>query len=232
VIDVDLPLRGSINDPQFSIGPLILKAIVNLIAKAATAPFALLTGGGGGGESSSIVFALGSSDLSAEAKESLNKVAKAIAERPALQMTVVGTASLEHEREAYQRQRARQLAQAEKRRAAVRAGKDAAEVEPVTDAEYPELLAAAYKRSEITKPRNMIGLAKDLPTEEMEKLLAANVPVDEESMRQLAVDRGAVVRDYLLAQKVPSERLFLGAVRTKAEGDNWKPNAELKLATR
>jgi len=230
VIDVDLPLRGSINDPEFSIGPLILKAIGNLIAKAATAPFALLTGGGGGGESSSIVFALGSSELSAEAKESLDKVAKAIAERPALQMTVIGTASLEHEREAYQRQRVRQLAQAEKRRATVRAGKDAADVEPLTDEEYPALLAAAYKRSEITKPRNMIGLAKDLPTEEMEKLLAANIPVDEESMRQLAVDRGAVVRDYLLAQNVPSERLFLGAVRTKAEGDNWKPDAELKLA--
>jgi hypothetical protein len=147
-------------------------------------------------------------------------------------MTVVGTASLEHEREAYQRQSVRQLAQAEKRRAAVRAGQDAADVETVTDAEYPALLAAAYKRSEITKPRNMVGLAKDLPTEEMEKLLAANVPVDEESMRQLAVDRGAAVRDYLLAQKVPTERLFLGAVQTKAEGDNWKPNAELKLATR
>lgn len=232
VIDVDLPLRGSINDPEFSIGPLIFKAIVNLIAKAATAPFALLTGGGGGGESSSVVFALGSSELSAEAKESLDKVAKAIVDRPALQLTVVGTASLEHEREAYQRQRVRQLAQAEKRRAAVRAGKDAADVEPLTDGEYPALLAAAYKRSEITKPRNMVGLAKDLPTEEMEKLLAANIPVDEESMRQLAVDRGAVVRDYLLAQKVPSERLFLGAVRTKAEGDNWKPDAELKLATR
>lgn len=232
VIDVDLPLKGSINDPEFSIGPLILKAIVNLIAKAATAPFALLTGGGGGGESSSIVFALGNSDLSAEAKESLDKVAKAIVDRPALQMTVVGTASLEREREAYQRQRVRALAQTEKRRAAVRAGKNAADVEPLTEAEYPALLAAAYKRSEITKPRNMVGLAKDLPTEEMEKLLAANVAVDEESMRQLAVDRGAAVRDYLLAQKVPSERLFLGAVRTKAEGDNWKPVAELKLATR
>ena len=45
----------------------------------------------------------------------------------------------------------------------------------------------------------------------------ASIPVDEESMRQLAVERGAAVRDYLLAQKLPSERLFLGAVRTKAE---------------
>lgn len=232
VIDVDLPLRGSINDPEFSIGPLILKAIVNLIAKAATAPFALLTGGGGGGESSAIVFAPGSSELSAEARQSLDKVAKAIIDRPGLQMTVVGTASLEHERDGYQRQRVRQLAQAEKRRAAVRAGQNAADVDALSDAEYPDLLTAAYKRSDITKPRNIVGLAKDLPQQDMENLLAASVPVDEESMRQLAVARGAAVRDYLLEQKVPSERLFLGAVRTKADGDNWKPSAELKLATR
>ena len=234
VIDVDLPLSGSLNDPQFSVGPLIFKAIVNLIAKAATAPFALLTGGlgGGSGESSAIVFDAGSSSLSPAAKESLDKVAKALVDRPTLRMTVVGTASLEQERTAYQKQRLRQLAQAEKRRAAARGGQNAAEVAPLTDAEYPELLAAVYKRADITKPRNMVGLAKDLPTSEMENLLLASVPVDEESIRQLAVERGAAVRDYLLAQKLSTERLFLGAVRTQASGSDWKPGAELKLDTR
>jgi hypothetical protein len=235
VIDIDLPLRGSINDPQFSVGPLILKAIVNLLAKAVTAPFALLTGGfggGGGGDASTIAFAPGSAELSKEATDSLDKVAKALNDRPALQMTVVGTASLDKERDAYQRQRLRDMTQAEKRRVAIRAGKDAAEVAPVTDAEYPELLAAIYKRSEVTKPRNMVGLAKDLPVKDMEDLLLASIAVDEESMRQLAVARGAAARDYLLEQKLPSERIFLGAVRTKAEGADWKPGVELKLATR
>ncbi|KQU83639.1 hypothetical protein ASC78_13440 [Variovorax sp. Root318D1] len=234
VIDVELPLSGSLNDPQFSIGPLIFKAVVNLIVKAATAPFNLLTGGLGGGssESSTITFDAGSSVLGASAKESLDKVVKALTDRPTLQMTVVGTASLERERDAYQRQRLRQLAQAEKRRVAVRSGQAGTDMPPVTDAEYPELLTAVYKRADITKPRNMVGLAKDLPVKEMENLLLASVPVDEESIRQLAVERGAVVRDYLLAQKLPSERLFLGAVKTAASGADWKPGAELKLATR
>jgi uncharacterized protein involved in outer membrane biogenesis/outer membrane protein OmpA-like peptidoglycan-associated protein len=232
VIDVDLPLSGSLNDPQFSIGPLIFKAVINLIVKAATAPFNLLTGGLGGGssESSTIAFEPGSSELGASAKESLDKVVKALTERPALQMTVIGTASLERERDAYQRQRLRQLAQAEKRRVVVRAGQAGTDVPPLTDAEYPELLTAVYKRADITKPRNMVGLAKDLPVKEMENLLLASVPVDEESIRQLAVERGAVVRDYLLAQKLSSERLFLGAVKTTASGADWKPGAELKLA--
>lgn len=231
VIDVDLPLSGSLNDPQFSVGPLIWKAVVNLIAKAVTAPFSLLTGGlgGGSGESSAITFEPGSADLSASAKESLDKVAKALTDRPTLQMTVIGTSSLEKERDAYQRQRVRQLAYAEKRRVAVRGGQTGTDVPPVTDAEYPELLTAVYKRADITKPRNLVGLAKDLPLQDMEKLLFASVPVDEESMRQLAIERGAAVRDYLLAKKLPGERLFLGAVRTSASGNDWKPGAELSL---
>ena len=234
VIDVDLPLSGSINDPQFRIGPLIWKAIGNLIVKAVTAPFSLLTGGlgGGSGDSSVVAFAAGSSTVTPTARESLDKVAKALTDRPALRMTVVGLANMEKENEGFRRERLRQMAFAEKRRVAVRAGQDAAEIDPLTDAEYPALLTAAYKRSEIKKPRNVIGLAKDLPLAEMESLLMADVTVDEESIRQLALARAAAVRDYLLAQKIESERLFLGAVRVGAGDANWKPGAELDLAMR
>jgi hypothetical protein len=94
------------------------------------------------------------------------------------------------------------------------------------------LLAAVYKRADITKPRNMIGLAKDLPVPQMEDLLLAGITVNEETIRQLAVERGAVVRDYLLAKQLPSERLFLGAVRTNPSDAGWKPGAELNLASR
>ncbi|MDM0112672.1 DUF748 domain-containing protein [Variovorax sp. J22R133] len=234
VIDVDLPLSGSINDPQFSVWPLVWKGIVNLIVKAVTSPMNLLTGGsgGGGGESSAIVFDPGSSSLSPSAKESLDKVAKALTDRPALRMTVVGTASLEQERTAYQREQLRELARAEKRRIAVRGGKEASEVEAVTDAEYPALITAVYKRADFNKPRNMVGLSKDLPLPEMENLLMANIPVNDETIRELAVERGVVVRDYLLEQKLPAERLFLGAVETKPKDEKWKPGAELKLETR
>ena len=236
VIDVNVPISGSLNDPQFSIGSLIFKALGNLIVKAVTSPFTLLTGGlggGGRGEASEIGFDPGSATLTASAKESLDKVAKALADRPALQLTVVGTSNLDAERDGYKRQRLRQLAQIEKRRAAARAGEDASDVAPVTDAEYPALITAVYKRAELAKPRNVIGMAKDLPLAEMEALLLESITVSEEAMRQLAVERGAVVRDYLLAQKLPTARLFLGAARTRttAEAD-WKPSAELKLATR
>ncbi|HEU0204290.1 MAG TPA: hypothetical protein VFR86_28085, partial [Burkholderiaceae bacterium] len=50
VIDIDLPIAGSLDDPQFSLGGVIGRVIVNLITKAVTAPFALLGKLVGGGE--------------------------------------------------------------------------------------------------------------------------------------------------------------------------------------
>ena len=50
VIDIKLPVGGTLDDPQFSVGGIIVQVIVNLITKAVTAPFALLAAIGGAGE--------------------------------------------------------------------------------------------------------------------------------------------------------------------------------------
>ncbi len=246
VINLDLPLSGSLNDPQFRIGPVIFKILGNLITKAITAPFSLLAHafGGGGGELSTVPFALGSATLAPEAREGLDKVAKALVARPALKLTVVGNASLDAERDALQREKLRRRVEAEKRRNTVLQGTplaaakdeseggtpDEAASPAVSDAEYPALLKALYKRANFPKPRNALGLAKDLPVPEMEQLLLANMPADEDAIRQLAIQRGVAVRDYLAAQKLPLERLFLGASKTVDAEPNWKPQAELQLA--
>ena len=49
-IELDIPVSGDLNDPKFSVGGIILKVIVNLLVKAATSPFALLSAVFGGGE--------------------------------------------------------------------------------------------------------------------------------------------------------------------------------------
>ncbi|HTD10846.1 MAG TPA: DUF748 domain-containing protein [Steroidobacteraceae bacterium] len=89
VIDLNLPMTGSLDDPQFRIGPIIWKMFVNLIVKAATAPFALLGHLFGGGEHMNIVeFAPGSAELDPPAKEQLASLAKGMAERPQLKLDV------------------------------------------------------------------------------------------------------------------------------------------------
>ena len=225
VIDLDLPISGSLNDPQFRIGPVIGKIILNLIGKALTSPFSLLASAFGGGvEMSSVAFAPGSATLSPEAQQNLGKVAKALVDRPALKLTVTGTANLEAEREGLQRERLQQLVRAEKRRA------QPDSTEPVTADEYPALLKAAYGRASIPKPRNLVGIAKDLTVPEMEALLMANQPATEAMAAELAAQRGHAIQSYLAAQKLPAERLFLAAPKTGSQVPKGAPQAELSLA--
>lgn len=237
VIDIDLPISGSLNDPQFSIGALVWKVVTNLIGKAITAPFSLIANALGGGgaatdELSNVVFAPGSSVLSPAASQGLDQVAQALAARPALSVTVVGTASLEQERDALKRENLKALLLVEKRRRAVTSGQDAS-ASTLTDAEYPVLLAQVYRRADIAKPRNAVGLAKDIPMAEMEALLLASIPVREDAMHALALQRGVAVKDYLASRKLPTERLFVGAAKTVSAADaDWKPRAELSVTQR
>lgn len=234
VIDINLPISGSLNDPQFSLGPVIWKVLGNLIVKAVTAPFSLLASafGGGGDELSAVAFAPGSSVIADGARQGLDKVVKALNDRPALNMTVVGTASLQAEREALKGERLKSMLMAEKRRRAVIAGKDAAAVEAVSDAEQPVLLKEVYKRADITKPRNLLGLTKDIAPADMEALLLASITVNEDAMRELALQRGVAVKDYLASRKLPVERLYLGAAKAVSPDGDWKPRAELSLTIR
>lgn len=238
VIDLDLPIQGSLNDPQFSLGPVILKIIGNLIMKAVTSPFSLLASafGGGGDELGRVEFRPGSAALSEEAEQRLDKVAQALADRPALKMSVVGSASLQAERDGLKRERLQRMLQAEKRRRNLGAGPSTPSeaqgrpASPISAEEYPELLKSLYQRTELAKPRNALGLAKDIPVADMEALLLASIEPSPEAVRNLAVQRGVAVRDYLASRQLPLDRLFLGAPKTPSAEAGWTPRADLELA--
>ncbi|WP_158558835.1 DUF748 domain-containing protein [Rhodoferax lacus] len=233
VIDLDVPLSGSLNDPQFRVWPLVWKVVGNLIAKALTAPFSLISGlvsgSGAADELSFVAFDSGTATISAAALPGLDKVAQALRDKTSLRLTLEGTASLEREQSAMQRARLNALLLAEKRRQAASAGKDVTAVAAVAPEEYPALLKAVYKRSDIRKPRNLVGLSKDLPEAEMEALLLASLPVDEDAVRQLALSRSLAVREYLGSHQVPSERVFLGVVNTSPAQPDWQPRVELSI---
>ena len=234
VIDINLPVSGSINDPQFRLAPIIFKLIFNLIGKAITAPFSLIASAfGGGAESpSQVVFAPGSAVLAAENQQRLESVAKALTDRPALQITVVGHSDLEAERSGYQRSRLDERVLAEKRRALARDGKPIPDKLAVAAEEYPALLKEVYRRADLPKPRNLIGIAKDIPQAEMEALLLASIPVTPDALRDLAVARGQAVKDFLASRALPEDRMFLGAPQLTRQGEDWRPQAELRLAPR
>jgi len=150
--------------------------------------------------------------------------------KPTLTMTVVGTASLDAERDAYKRQQLQALVREEKRRT-LPAEQAAATSITVSAEEYPTLLKRVYRRADFPKPRNLIGLTKDIAVPDMEALLLTHLDATESTMQALAVKRGVAVRDYLASQKLPPERLFLGAAKAVAPDAKWQPSAELNLAT-
>jgi hypothetical protein len=90
VIDLPLPITGSLDDPQFKVGPIIWHALVNLLEKAVTAPFAAIGRlfGGHGEEMKFIDFAPGSADLDAASKEKLDALTKALQEHDQLKLDV------------------------------------------------------------------------------------------------------------------------------------------------
>lgn len=224
VIDLDIPISGSLNDPQFSLAPVIGKAILNILVRAVTAPFSLISSALRGATHNSegatiIAFADGSARLDAADQETLAKVAAAMKEHPAIDMTIVGHASLAAEAAGYRRQRLDRLLAFTKRRELLAAGKAPAapgggagpsDLPTVSAEEYPALLADLYDRTDMRKPRNALGFARKLPVPEMEQLLLAQIDVTPQAIRELAVQRAGAVRDALAQAGVPESRLFLG----------------------
>ena len=233
VIDLNVPLSGSLNDPQFRVWPVVWKVVGNIIAKALTSPFSLISGLISGGERaddlSNVVFDAGSTRMTAAGLQGLEQVAQALRAKPSLRLTIEGTASLEREANALKQTELQDMLLAEKRRAAASAGKDVTAVAALTLEETPTLLKEVYRRSSLKKPRNLLGLAKDLSSAEMQTLLLASISVDDDSIRELALNRSLAVREYLSAHQVPSERLFLGAVNTAPADANWQPRVELNI---
>jgi outer membrane protein OmpA-like peptidoglycan-associated protein len=89
VIELDVPVTGSIDDPKFRIGPIVWQVIKNILAKAVTAPFALLGSLFAGAEDAQFVdFAPGSTVLDPETAERLAALSKSLLERPAIKLDV------------------------------------------------------------------------------------------------------------------------------------------------
>jgi len=104
-IVLNVPIGGSVNDPQFHIGEVVRVALVNILEKVAASPFSLLGAalGGGGEELGWQEFAAGGAELSAEDRKKLDTLVKALEVRPALKLEIAGGIDPEGDREGLQR---------------------------------------------------------------------------------------------------------------------------------
>ena len=220
VIDVDLPISGSLDDPQFSVGGIVLRIVINLITRAVTAPFSLLAsafgGGGSGDDLAYIEFDNGRANLDKADQAKIATLARALNNRPALNLEIIGRVDPLTDLDGLKRVGIERKVKAQKLKDLARKGEAPRSVDDVQVAtsEYPQYLKAAYGEESFPKPRNMIGLAQDLPVAEMEKLMMQHAKASDDDMRQLASHRAQAVRDAILATgQASAERLFVVAAK-------------------
>jgi uncharacterized protein involved in outer membrane biogenesis len=213
-IHLDIPVSGRTDDPQFSVWRIVLKILKNLLVKAATSPFALLQSVFGGKDDfSGVAFGPGSARITDAERAKLLKLGQVLMDRPALKLEVSGFVDREQDPEGYRNELLTKKIKSEKFLALVKEkkaleGQSADNVE-ISPQEYPALLKAVYRKEKFPKPRNFIGLVKDLPADEMKKLILTHTVVGDEALQGLARDRATVVRNFLITEgKLPPERIF------------------------
>jgi hypothetical protein len=147
-ISLDVPIEGSLDDPQFRLGKVIRMAIVNVLTKIVTSPFAALGAifGGKGEEISFQEFSAGKSELSPASIEKLDALVKGLYERPGLQVEVEGSVDSEADQAALRRQKLYRDFQLKKwkslrRTEQARVSPDAV---PLTPEEIQDFMKAAY----------------------------------------------------------------------------------------
>ena len=229
-IDVNVPVSGSLDDPQFSIGSVIWLAFANVIEKAVTSPFSLLTSAFGGGEELGYIeFAPGSASLDATAVKKLQTLTSALADHPQVKLDLTphidtgpDTAGL---RELLFEQQLRQQKIQELADKGIRASPEQAEVAP---GEYEHYLAKAYAAAEIKKPRNFIGIAKSLPAAQMKQLMLDAITVTPDELGRLAQARAAAVQNWF-GGKLTGSRIYTLATKPETAGSRASTRVDFSL---
>lgn len=212
-IKINLPLSGSIDAPDFSVAGLVIQAIVNLLEKAITSPFALLGSIFGGGEELGYVeFAPGSYSITDANAKKLDILAAALYDRPGLKLDIEGFVSAGEDRESLREYKFMKALKAEKLGEIVKKRGKIVPVDEVVIAkdEYDRFLWLAYKNADFPKEKTLIWLTKKLPVPELERLLKEHTEVTDDDMRELATRRANSVKDYILGSgKVEPSKVFI-----------------------
>lgn len=227
-ISIELPVTGDLNNPQFSVMPIVWQTLRNLIVKAAAAPFKLIGGlvsGGGSEDLGTVSFAPGSSELGKDAEGSLVKLSQALKERPTLRLEIEGTAAASSDGPLIAEQRLEREYQYNYYKMLQRRGDKVpaqASLLQVPDGEKGPLLEGIYRTRLKTQPP---AEWKDLGKEERTARMRADVikfwSSSDVLLRQLGQDRASSIKDYLVdkGQLADDRVYFIDASLGEAESD-------------
>ena len=232
-IDIDLPIRGDLNDPDFKYGRALLKVLGDLITKIAASPFTLMgkliPGGGDAEELQYLEFDPGAIAFAATELKKVEALTKGLEERPGLSLEITGTADPVRDREVLglQKLKAQLLARWQQ-------GKGLSKEVDLPIAEEERIIKELFdqQRGQQTVATLAQGaqVASKPPTiEEMRQQLIAAMPVPDSDLHLLAQQRAEQMRGQLTGDgKLADERVFLTEVDLTAS-DHEKVRSRLNI---
>ncbi|QOP46619.1 DUF748 domain-containing protein [Sulfurimonas paralvinellae] len=225
IIDIDMPIKGNVDEPDFKYGALVWKTLGNLIAKAVTSPFKFLGSmmGLDGEELEFIAFEFGKSDIMAPQREKLDKLAKLMNKRPKLILQVNAVYDEVYDLKALKRQKLIAMVIQKSGDENIKNKKTALNIDMLEDLyaqlheddkqeKLKEKLEKEYKDDDKAYERAYQNALIELCTQIQ--------PVSEEELNALAKQRVVKIQNYLIEQKsLNAQRVAVGKLEKLHKGD-------------
>lgn len=227
-ISIELPVTGDLNDPQFSVMPIVWQTLRNLVLRAAQAPFKFIGGlisGGDAQDLGNVAFAAGSSDLAPDAQSALDKLAAALKERPALRLEIEGTSAQSSDGPLIAQQRLEREYQSTYYKILQRRGdKVPAQASDlsVPESDKPAMLEGIYRtRMKQQPPAEWEQLDREQRSNQLRDAVLKSWGESALLLRQLGQARASSIKDYLVDKgKLEDDRVyFIDASLGQAEAD-------------
>ncbi|EKP0262869.1 DUF748 domain-containing protein [Aeromonas sobria] len=222
VIQMNLKVKGDLDQPDFSIGNIFWDVLGNTLSKAITSPFSLLASLADGTEDlDELPFLPGDPDLTQTQLDKLAKLAQALKDRPKLSMNIRGKVNFNEERPILQRQK---LERVLAKLTGNQADLDLLEQDP----DLQEALAKAYQErfsEDLDDLADRLSLDEESPALRAQAiaLLQEQQLITAKSLRNLAMRRAQNTKEFLVdSQGIAPERLFVLDSQVKEEDKEAK----------
>jgi uncharacterized protein involved in outer membrane biogenesis len=215
-ISIELPVSGDLNNPQFSVMPIVWQTLRNLVLRAATAPFKFIGGlvsGGGSEDLGTVSFAPGAKELSSDAQKALDKLSAALKERPALRLEIEGTSAASSDGPLIAQARLEREYQYTYYKILQRRGDKVpaqASLLQVPENEKAPMLEGIFRARLKTQPQaQWAELGKEERSNKLREEIIKYWSSSEVLLRELGQDRASSIKDYLVDKgKLADDRVY------------------------
>jgi outer membrane protein OmpA-like peptidoglycan-associated protein len=216
-IELNVPIRGSLDQPDFNFAALIGNGLVNVVNKWITSPFSAIASLFESDEAEQVQFAAGLHTLSITAQQKLTEWTTVLKQRPEIQLEIKGHAITDQDSLVLQEQKLAAALQA------VMPTDPQATDSPQSRRQQAVVELFLQRHPELAD-RTLMGEPRLLQTEQgdfytvAEKTLQHDFQPDRSELQNLAKVRADQVAAYLLNQGIEADRIFVLEPRVDEEG--------------